>query len=253
MDIGPAMTAKVLKANGQVLYLSTYWLLTLDELADPELTKKCQDFDTSISQKLGEPMSADVFDELDPDMVTPEYQLYEDDLEPSFEVPDVNAVTPEYQDDYIGAKVSLPVGGMQLTGKVKKRAHDEDGELYGSQNVNPILDTRVYEIEYPDGKVQEYAANVIVENMYAQCDVDGNQYLLLGAIIDHKADGNAVKHADWLITCVNSVVLDLDTHIWVSGFFLYDEVYLLGLFCCSSNARKRAFLSCVSLFQGLLY
>jgi hypothetical protein len=34
-----------------------------------------------------------------------------------------------------------------------------------------MLDTRNYEIEFPDGRSDEYTANAIAENMYAQCDI----------------------------------------------------------------------------------
>ena len=69
-------------------------------------------------------------------------------------------------------------------------------QLRGTANRNPILDTRTYEVEFPDGSVSEYAANTIAENMWAQCDLDGNQHLLLDAIIDYKTDGHAIKVAD---------------------------------------------------------
>jgi hypothetical protein len=46
-------------------------------------------------------------------------------------------------------------------------------------NINVMLDTRTYEIEFPDGRSDEYTANVIAENMYAQCDEEGNQFNLM--------------------------------------------------------------------------
>ena len=49
---------------------------------------------------------------------------------------------------------------------------------------NLILDMRTYEVEFPDGQTTEYSANIIAENMYAQCDTEGNQYLLLKEIVD---------------------------------------------------------------------
>jgi hypothetical protein len=48
-----------------------------------------------------------------------------------------------------------------------------DGTVRGRANANPMLDTRTYEIEFPDGRSDEYTANVIAENMYAQCDAEG--------------------------------------------------------------------------------
>ena len=82
------------------------------------------------------------------------------------------------------------------TGRVVGRKREHDGSLRGTANQNPILDTRTYNVEFPDGTVNEYSANVIAENMWAQCDSEGNQHLLLDAIIDYREDGHAVKLAD---------------------------------------------------------
>jgi hypothetical protein len=41
------------------------------------------------------------------------------------------------------------------------------------------LDTRNFEIDLPDGRSDEYTANVIAENMYAPCDIEGRQYNLV--------------------------------------------------------------------------
>ena len=57
VDIGPAMTSKVLKANGQVIYTSTYHALTDDEIANPDEVKAHQAFDAAVSAKLGAAMS----------------------------------------------------------------------------------------------------------------------------------------------------------------------------------------------------
>ena len=61
---------------------------------------------------------------------------------------------------------------------------DADGNLIGRSNQNPILDTCLYEVEFPGGEITELAANMIAEPMYAQHDVDGNEYLLLEAFIE---------------------------------------------------------------------
>jgi hypothetical protein len=45
----------------------------------------------------------------------------------------------------------------------------------------------------------EHAANVIAENMWAQCDIDGNQCRLLEAIVDHKTDEHAIQQADGFV------------------------------------------------------
>jgi hypothetical protein len=74
-----------------------------------------------------------------------------------------------------------------------------DGTVRGRANANPMLDTRAYEIEFPDGRIDEYTANVIAENMYSQCDIEGRQYSLMEGIIYHITDGHAVAPAEMYI------------------------------------------------------
>jgi hypothetical protein len=50
----------------------------------------------------------------------------------------------------------------------------------------------LYTVKFPDGKEAKYAANIIAENMLSLCDQEGNQYLLLNHINDHKKEVNAV-------------------------------------------------------------
>jgi hypothetical protein len=69
----------------------------------------------------------------------------------------------------------------------------------GRANANPMLDTRTYENEFPDGRSDEYTTNVIAENMYAQCDIEGRQYNLMEGIIDHRTNGHAVAPAGMYI------------------------------------------------------
>ena len=46
------------------------------------------------------------------------------------------------------------------------------------------------------GEITEFAANIIAESMYAQCNVDGNEYLLLEAFINHRKNGSALSVKD---------------------------------------------------------
>jgi hypothetical protein len=63
----------------------------------------------------------------------------------------------------------------------------------GRAHANPILDTRVYEVEFPNGSVKEYTANILAESLYAQVDEFGNRFLLLKDIIDHDKDSTALS------------------------------------------------------------
>jgi hypothetical protein len=83
-----------------------------------------------------------------------------------------------------------------MNAKVRGRKHQSDGTLLGKAHSNLILDMRTYEVEFTDGQKTELAANVIAQNMFAQCDSKGNQYLPLAGIVDHRKDLSAVKKED---------------------------------------------------------
>ena len=54
----------------------------------------------------------------------------------------------------------------------------------------------MYDVEFPDGDVREYSANIIAENMSAQVDFEGFTHRLLDHISDYKKDDNTVDKVD---------------------------------------------------------
>ena len=78
---------------------------------------------------------------------------------------------PAY-DWIINAEVALQLEEEVTTGKVTRRALGPDGQVAGTYDDNPFLNTIIYEVEFPDGQVKDYAANVIAENMLTQVDSD---------------------------------------------------------------------------------
>ena len=101
--------------------------------------------------------------------------------------------------EHIGAEVTLPIGDKLLSAKVRSRKRTVDGSLTGKAHQNPILDTRTYNVESADGQTAELSANVITQNIYAMCDTEDNEYLLLKGIVDHQKDGSAVERADMYV------------------------------------------------------
>lgn len=77
---------------------------------------------------------------------------------------------------------------------VKRRAVDADGIPLGQPHNtdNPLLDTRLYEVEYEDGETEILAANVLAENILAQVDEQGYQHLMIDEIMDHRTDPSAI-------------------------------------------------------------
>jgi hypothetical protein len=66
IDIGPAMTRKILNKNGKVMYRSSVRSLTLDEIQSSTELKERQEFDNAIEEKFGPAMKKSDFEE-DPD------------------------------------------------------------------------------------------------------------------------------------------------------------------------------------------
>jgi hypothetical protein len=92
----------------------------------------------------------------------------------------------------MGAELTLQKGDQVTAVCVKRRKFDNFGNAIGTANPNPILDTRLHVLEFQDGAKAEHSANVIAENMWAQCDIDGNQHQMMEAVVDHKLDEHAV-------------------------------------------------------------
>ena len=106
--------------------------------------------------------------------------------------------TPDMFDDtYLNMELALPRGGGEVElGRVVKRMRDKDGLPIGTANDNPILDTRLYEVEFPDGHKTALAANSIAENLFSQVDDEGNRHVMLDEIIGHRTNGKEVKQQD---------------------------------------------------------
>ena len=97
-------------------------------------------------------------------------------------------------DEYINANVVLPgKDGVEVLCKVKGRKRDSTGSLIGKYNQNPILDTRVFKVEHPDGSVDEYATNVIAESLMSNVDDDGFDLGLVDEIVDHQMNNTAIS------------------------------------------------------------
>ena len=98
-------------------------------------------------------------------------------------------------------EVALPRDNAGPTfAKVTKRLHDKNGVPIGEANTNPILDTRVYEVEYADGFKAALAANEIASNLFDQVDDEGNRFVLIDSIVDHRKNSKALSKNKAFIT-----------------------------------------------------
>ena len=69
----------------------------------------------------------------------------------------------EAGDHYIGAKILLPRGDKMVKGLVVVWSHDANGNVMGRVYLNPILNTRAYQVEFGRGEITELTTSAIAE------------------------------------------------------------------------------------------
>ncbi len=157
-------------------------------------------FDASVYAAIGPAATENDFPAKD---LTPDYEAYDNNIMTFDSDHGDIEVTPETGDTFIGAENFLPRGGTMTKGHVTAQNHDVDGNLIGTENDIPILDTREYVVTFEDGDMTELNANLIAQSMYAQCDPDGNQYVLLDSITDYRHLDTAIRLADQTVVRPN--------------------------------------------------
>jgi hypothetical protein len=212
---GNAMAQWILKANGRVVPRRTLRRLSPAELApsnEVEADKRAL-FTTSIREALGDSVKIPKevhLDNNDTEAFDAQWDLepYEDDYESKLFIPDADLrdaagkpfVHQSLADTLINAEVLLPHEDSQAIARVVRRAVDDEGRMIGTFSENPLLNTLLYECEFNDGTMKEYAANTIATNIFMESDADGFSSSLLYHIVDHKCSGEAIRMADKYIT-----------------------------------------------------
>ena len=211
--LGPArgngnhMSQWILKANGQVVPRRTSRPLTVAERHSSVEAEKQATFNALIERKWGNPISRSKVEDTND---SEEFEKYEDDDEPARKVEDIEDTVdstgkllnqnPAY-DRLLNSEVALQLDDAMSTGNVARRAVGPDGKVSGTYDANPFLNTIIYEVEFSDGQVKEYAANCIAENMLTQVDSDGYSLTMMKGIIDFKKDdAAAVDKQDGFVT-----------------------------------------------------
>jgi hypothetical protein len=231
-DVGSMMTAKILKENGQFVCRSTLRRLTQEELDSPVHSELRRKFTESIDAALG---PGALESDFEPEDLTPELPPYDDHGKPDGDDDEpAEEVTPETGDNYVNAEISISKGGSLARGRVTSRKRDADGNPTGRANDNPVLDTRVYNVEFDDGDVTELTANMIAQAMYSQCDHEGNQYMLLKGLIDHRKKPDILTIAEQHVQRENGRVYRRKTTIgwqlccqWEDGSTTWENLKLL--------------------------
>lgn len=197
------MACYILTDSGKVVIRISVWALSKDEQRTPDIVVKLAELDKKIQEKLGDAVKDDnVNPKLIADLLEPPDYLFDDEedvVEPAeldASKQDADNFTPESYDQYLTAQVLLPQGGEAMKATVIGHKRDQNGKPIGVRNSNPLLDTRLYEVEFPDGSTEEITANLIAETLFSQVGNEGRSYLVLKEVVDHRTIGHALSKDD---------------------------------------------------------
>ena len=187
------MSQNVLTKKGTIFPIQAFRRLNQAELDNPNELRVRKAFDERIESLYGtctapppnwnamrrkkddDQLEEDLlWEELDENNKNDEVFPYVDNSgNQEYQMPDIDEV-PDL-DRLIGTKVVLPQDGIRMQmGQVVGRVTDGGGRPVGNYHKDPLLDTRVYDVIFPDGSSQQYSANLIAESIYMECDDNGS-------------------------------------------------------------------------------
>ena len=213
--VGQSMVYYIMNSNGKVITRSTVSRLEPSDYDVDEYKIRINKLNKTIEDSIGDyknalNVSSTQLPEMENDdlesqlsfcfdLKLAEINSTKEEAASNTEIPEIDDspsddVESSEFDKFLGVYVELPGddGESKVLARVKDRKRDHDGRLVGTSHTNPILNTAIYNIETPDGNVQEYSANVIAENLWNQVDDDGYNYNLLFEIIGHRKNDDAV-------------------------------------------------------------
>jgi hypothetical protein len=150
----------------------------------PELHQEMQEFDEAVKEHIGSFDENLILQNAPDEVETPIQEPLQDGmfLGDIVEPDEQDAVDARGFDPLIQAEVILP--------------HNADGNFIGRAHKNPLLDSRVYEIEFLDSEHQEVSYNLLAEHLLSQVDEEGNQFQLFKEIVDHRKDPKLTVEKD---------------------------------------------------------
>ena len=203
---GNEMSQWVLKSNGQVVPRRTLRTLKPEELRSETEIKKRNLFDKLVEKRHGTSMNPPIKTSETSDTM---WEEYEDGDESPRVIPETEDIVdstgkvinqqPAY-DKMLNNEVQMQVGYDLTKGLVARRAIGPDGKTIGTYDDDPSKSTLMYEVEFQDGELREYSANIIAENMMNQIDEEPFATTMLKGILDYNKDEKvAVSKQDTFI------------------------------------------------------
>jgi len=196
----------VLPITGIPIARTTIQEVTKEELNSSEVKRLVEVYDKEIEEKFRSNTDSNITS----------FQLYREDedidnepeqepIDPDATALIIDEIDNDAYDELLYVEPILHCDGQQIRARVTGRKRDANGNPIGQFHPNPMLNSRIYLAEFPDGCIQELSANAIVEAVYNQIDGDGYDENLFQDIIDHRFDSTALtKEELQQLRCVRS-------------------------------------------------
>ena len=201
-NTGSLMAYLVLPESGIPVSRTTVQRVTEIEKTTDANKARIKQYDSKIAERFKEERLAKNGDKPDPvdwaDIIGDDPEFAEE-FATTFDNPEVKEADddfdPDSYDGYVNMELLLDRPGAQPElARVTKRLKDKDGKPIGRSNGNnPILDSRLYEVEFQDGYKSAMSANTIAENLFSQVDADGQRQVIFGEVIGHRNDGTQLE------------------------------------------------------------
>ena len=201
---GNEMAQHILKINGQVVPRRTTKPLTKKEWESKSEDNKRASFDAATKSKFGDSISLPPIDESidlgigdfimepnEPGEETIQDVTIVEDEDPLDSIETLMFEEP-INDILINAECRLPLKDQFHPAIVRKRSVGKNGREIGMFDPNPVLNTVLYDVDFNDGSVRQYTANVIAQNLFDQVDIDGYSLSRLEAIVDYRKEKSAL-------------------------------------------------------------
>ena len=199
--------------KGEVIARSTVTSLRIEELNWEQIKESMRKFDNNINHILTEEDSAKLdntdfivydtpFTTMDSDIINFQ-EVLTNESKDFFELPEIDddkyneSLCEELKDLYIETELNLTIGYELQRAKVISRKRTLDGKmLVGKSHRNPILDLRIYKMQFEDVRIGEYIANIIAESIYSNTDEEGRSHSILDDTIGHRRSEDTVSKED---------------------------------------------------------
>ena len=149
--------------------------ITKSDFSSLEMRERIQTFMKSLGYRIGN-YQQPLYDATKPNAIL--YISFDDDIkDEDVDLPygnelidaKVEEISDAYLyalDDYIGDDIVIPgrdeLPVMVRVNNLKQYAYDNP---IGKKKSNPISDTSIYEFEFPDGPIEEFAVNILSANI----------------------------------------------------------------------------------------